>query len=105
MKVVEVRLRSTLAYPLAWPCVFRIRLGVYWKKLQLMVVPSLAKGYSKSTGLKRQSAYPGEPGKIVFGTCDRPPWRNRQDKIKIAKKEIDFHNFVILKHSVEAQMK
>ena len=70
-----------------------------------MVVPSLVSGYSKSTGLKRQSAYPGEPGKIVFGKRDRPPWRNRQDKINIAKKEIDVRNFVFLRHSVEAQMK
>ena len=70
-----------------------------------MVVPSLASGYSKRTGLKRQSAYLGEPGKIVSGKCDRPPSRNRQDEIKIAKKEIDVHNFVISAHSVEAQLK
>ena len=79
--------------------------ALYLTKLELMVVSSLASGYSKSTGLKRQSAYPGEPGKIVFGKCDRPPWRNRQDKIKIAKKEIGVQNFVILRHRVEAQMK
>ena len=70
-----------------------------------MVVPSLASGYSKSTGLERQSAYLGEPGKLVFGKRDRPPRRNRQDEIKIAKKEIGVQNFVILRHSVEAQMK
>ena len=53
-----------------------------------MVVLSLASGYSKSTGPKRQSAYPVEPGKIVFGKYHRPPWRNRQDEIKIEKKEM-----------------
>ena len=48
----------------------------------LMVAPPLASGYTQKYGLKRQTAYPGEPGRIVNGKCDRPPRRNKSHSLR-----------------------
>ena len=48
----------------------------------LMVAPPLASGSTQKYGLKRQTAYPGVPGRIVNVKSDRPPRRNKSHSLR-----------------------